>query len=109
LEYFTIVGAERLDEHGRPTEDLQAVRRLLTSSDRELSEESARWEEWEWRDPQNPPGVRVWVEERGNGLSLRLSQDPLGPIGPTEKYEGVRNELLLGLKRQFGGDRVQVE
>jgi len=109
VEHFTIEGAARLGPDGQATEDLKEVRRLLTTTGLGSMGESADAEEWEWRDPDNPPGVRVYITQEDSAVKLQLSQDPFGPISRTEKYKAVRSALLTGLTGYFGDARVRVE
>lgn len=51
-------------------------------------------EVWAWRDPRNPPGLRVRITTSTEGVELRLSQDLLGPKERIPKYTAVFNDLV---------------
>ena len=66
-------------------------------------------EVWEWKDPNNPPGLRATIEPLGAGsVQVRLSQGLYGPIGETDKYKSVKQALIDGGRRRFGRKSVQV-
>lgn len=66
-------------------------------------------EHWFWRDPANPPGVRVGIVIARTGVEIRVRQDLLGPIGPTKRYRSLVDELVKRLGASIGRDHIRVE
>jgi len=106
---FTITTDVAPSASSRASDDaLVAIRGILSTNALTSGYSNAKSEEWVWRDPENPPGIRVNIRYRPDGYELWLSQDLFGPIGRTKKYLAVSNSLREGLAKRFGADRVQV-
>jgi hypothetical protein len=61
-----------------------------------------------WRDPDVLPGLRVSSQHEGNVIQVRLAQDLMGPVGPTDAYECVKGSLRQHLESAFGRAQVKV-
>ena len=94
--------------HAATLAAVEAVRQVLAEHDLRQTSGSVG-EEWVWRDPEHPPGVRATVSASGNRVNVRLSQDLYGPIGPTDKYRAVKESLLKHMRQRYGKASVAVE
>ena len=63
-------------------------------------------EVWSWRDPDNPPGLRVRITTSPDGVELRLSQDLLGPRERIPKYTVVVDDLVKAVGACVGSTNV---
>jgi hypothetical protein len=64
---------------------------------------------WLWKNPKGPPGLHVMVTPSGSDIRVTLAQDLFGPIGPTETYRCVRNQLRETLVRRYGKAEIRFE
>ncbi len=106
-----IVERQKVQDTFEPIPDtlLVTVRTTLETFGLTQTSVSDVREEWRWREPDNPPGLWVNIQQINSSFEIGLSQDLFGPIGPTEKYQRVKTALIDAVESVVGKNQVRVK
>jgi hypothetical protein len=82
---------------------------MLTAAGLSHVHTSYESEDWQWLDPASPPGLHASIRRVREGVTVRIAQDPYGPIGATAKYKAVKASLSDAMRQRFGNSKVRIE